>query len=273
MGSSSQNTGANQASQSQSAPWQPAQGTLTNILGNINQQFPAALNQATAAQPGQLNLAQSFQGGDPTGLLNPALSAYSNQLSPILNAPLDPTKNPLLANVLSTIQNDVTNSVNQQFAGAGRDLSGMNTQTLARGLAQGEAAPLLGQYNQNVQNLMNAGSQLFGANSNVAGAEAGNMASSGGMLQQAIGMPLNALGMGANLTVPIAGLGGQTQGTANTNQNTTYNQSPVGILTALAGGANNLFGGAAPASGNIINGVGGILSKIFGPQTSYGGLY
>jgi hypothetical protein len=76
--------------------------------------------------------------------------------------------------VLDTIRNDVTNSTDAQFAGAGRDLSGLNTQARARGIAQGEAVPLLGQYNANVDNTLNAGSQLFGANYNTAGAITGN---------------------------------------------------------------------------------------------------
>ncbi len=59
-----------------------------------------------------------------------------------------------MQDVLKTIQNDVSNQVNGQFAGAGRSLSGLNTQTLARGLAQGEAVPLLNQYNQDIANQM-----------------------------------------------------------------------------------------------------------------------
>ena len=254
MASSSQNTSGNtqQQSQSTSNPWAPAAGTLQTILGQANTAIPTAYNQATASQPDVLNTARAFMGGDPSGLLGSGLSAYKGQLAPILGGDLDPTKNPLLANVLSTIRNDVGNTVNQQFAGAGRDLSGMNTQTLARGISQGEAPALLGQYNQNVQNLINAGSQLFGANYNTGNAISGNMAQGPGMIQQAIGMPLNTLGAGANLTVPIAGLGGQVQGSANTNTNlnTTYNPSLMtDIMNGLkiaqmgAGGFGGIMGG------------------------------
>ena len=123
---------------------------------------------------------------------------------------------------------------------------------MARGIAQGEAVPLLNQYNQNVSNLMNAGAGLFGANFNTGNAMSGNMAQSPGMIQQAIGMPLNTLGAGANLTVPIASLGGQTQGSANTNtnQNTTFNPS---IMTDIM----NSLKIAQMASG----GFGGILGS------------
>ena len=42
------------------------------------------------------------------------------------------------------------------FAGAGRDLSGLNTQTLARGLSQGEGQLVANQYNANVANQLGA---------------------------------------------------------------------------------------------------------------------
>ena len=55
------------------------------------------------------------------------------------------------------------NSVNGQFAGAGRDLSGLNQQYLGRGITAAEAPILLNQYNQNVAQRQQAASGLLGA--------------------------------------------------------------------------------------------------------------
>ena len=73
-----------------------------------------------------------------------------------------------------TITSDISNQVNSEFAGAGRDLSGLNQQTLARGLSQGLAAPLLGQYNTDVQNQLAAANSLYGAGNTTAGALTGS---------------------------------------------------------------------------------------------------
>ncbi len=40
---------------------------------------------------------------------------------------------PGFGDAMKTLNSDISNQVNGQFAAAGRDLSGMNTQTLARG--------------------------------------------------------------------------------------------------------------------------------------------
>ena len=48
---------------------------------------------------------------------------------------------------LQTIQDDVTNTTNGQFAAAGRDMSPANYQAVARGVAQGEAPVIANQYN------------------------------------------------------------------------------------------------------------------------------
>ncbi len=137
-----------------------------------------------------------------------------------------------MANVLKTIQNDISNQVNGQFAGAGRSLSGLNEQTLSRGLAQGEAVPLLNQYNQNFANMLGANQQLgnvqSGAMSNIGQAFNYAQAAPGlaqlnpmtmeSLQQQKTLQPLNYAGAVENLINPIAGLGGSANGFQTTNQ-------------------------------------------------------
>src|SRR5512139_2221030 len=243
---SAQNTQNQQQNQQQSVtgPWAVAQPTLTGVLGGANTALgnvspnsteTGAINQLTANSQnlpnfgaGATNLANSFMGGDPSGLLGPALKNYNASLNPIANGELDPTKNPGMAGILDTIRNDVSNSVNGLFAGAGRDLSGKHQEYLARGLASGLAPALLGQYNTNVSNRMGAAGNLFGAAGNTASAMAGNqgqglnfaalipqlmnMGPQGVLAAQAAlrGIPLSALQQIAGLTVPIAGLGNQS---------------------------------------------------------------
>ena len=259
-----------QSQSSQTSPWAPAQGDLTSLLGSIGGQMGNyAPNQAEQTALGQLQtnatnqpnyggqvgaMTSGYLGGDPTGLLNPALSQYNQTMGQFTNpASLNPMTAPGMQGTLQTIQNDVGNSVNQQFAGAGRSGSGMNQQTLARGISQGESGALLGQYNQNVGNMMGAAGGMLGAAQGTAGQITGNqqqgigMAGAAQQMQNAPamaqlqaqatarGLPLNNLGMLENLTVPIAGLGGQSSGQSQGS----YTASPLTQFQQLSGG---LFG-------------------------------
>jgi len=177
-----------QSQSSTTSPWAPTQPLLQQIIGGIGGQYPNvaptgaetnalnSLQQSAAGIPnftGQASdlVSRLFSGGtDRTGMVNDAYSQYQKALTPYLQQSyLDPTQNPAMKAVLDTIRSDVGNSVNGMFAGAGRDLSGYNTQALARGIAQGEAQPLLNQYNQNAANQLNAAGNLFGAGGTTAG--------------------------------------------------------------------------------------------------------
>ncbi len=264
-GTSKQST--QQTQSSTTAPWAPTQPLLGQIITGLQGQYgqttptgaeqnaitslqnnAASLPNYTSQAAGLLN--NLFSGGtDRTGIVNNAYSQYQNQLSPYANGNPDPTQTPGIQNVLNTIQSDVGNSINGLFAGAGRDLSGAHTQALARGISQGEAVPLLNQYNQNVQNQLGAAGNLFAAGGQTAGllsgldqtalgnqlqglstvpsitqADAGaNAALQAGQISR--GLPLSNIGQLLNLILPIAGLGGQSTGQG---QSTTYNtMSPV----------------------------------------------
>lgn len=255
---------------SQTNPWAPTQGILKNILGGIggqvgNYQPTAAENAAIGTIRANAGATPNFTpqatglttdllsgGPDRTGILGDAYGSAKTALSPYLNQDwLDPTKIPGIQAALGAVRNDVSNSVNGMFAGAGRDLSGLNQQTLARGIAQGEAPILFDQFNRNVGTQQNAASMLPQLAGNaadilssldsqslarrlqglgvgtevlpqVANAGATNTLSAEGLAR---GLPLQNLGLLENLTVPIAGLGGQSSGTSSMQG--SYTMSPV----------------------------------------------
>jgi hypothetical protein len=109
-------------------------------------------------------------GPDRTGLVNDAYSQYQKALQPFASgAYVDPSSNPELQKYFRTIENDVSNNVNGMFAAAGRDLSGMNTQTLARGIAQGEAPVLANAYDTARKQQIDAINSLYGAGNTTGG--------------------------------------------------------------------------------------------------------
>jgi len=80
-------------------------------------------------------------GTDRTGIVNDAYRDLKTNLAPFASgAYADPSGNPALRGWLDTINGDVMQRVNSQFAAAGRDLSGMNQQALARGDRTGRGA-------------------------------------------------------------------------------------------------------------------------------------
>ena len=227
-----------------------------NNLAALNGGFADQLG-TTAARLGNqyVNGGNGGGQGDPFGILG----GVQNTMTPYAQGDyLDPRKAPFMQQTLQTIQNDVQNSVNSQFAGAGRSLSGLNEQAVARGLSQGEAQPLLNQYNQNVANQFNANnvlqqlSQQRGANQQQ-GMQYGQMAPA---LATAVpqaqsdwnvafrSAPMQLQGAAENLLLPIAGLGGTASGTQNTQStfqgsNTasplSQIQQGIGVLGGLGG--------------------------------------
>src|SRR5262249_30752528 len=169
------------------ARWAGNAGLLNSIysqLGGIPTGLtPAetnALNQwgalAGAGNPyaGQIGgVANSLLAGggpDRTAMVNNAYQQYQATLNPYLGKDyLNPYNTPGFSDALNTVNSDITNQVNGMFAGAGRDLSGLNVQSLARGLSQGEGGLIQNQYNQNVANQLGAANSLYGAGNSTAG--------------------------------------------------------------------------------------------------------
>lgn len=293
-GKSSQKQEQQQIQSSRSNPWEPTEPILKDILSGVGGQVSnyqpnanenAALGMLRQNAAGTQNygaqatgLANDLMTGGPdrTGMLNDAYSQYQTQLNPYASGTnLDPTQAPGMASVLDTIRNDVGNSINSMFAGAGRDLSGAHQGAIARGLSQGLAAPLLNQYNQNVQNQLSSAGNLFNAGGSTAGMLSGMdqqaFANRGAGLDAAINgvpqaenakagnilaaesyarnLPLQNLGMLSGLVGPIAGLGGQQSGQSYGTTTGTQSMSPAqqawGWMNAFSG-LNNSFKPAGP---------------------------
>src|SRR5437588_10603780 len=134
---------------SQTQPWAPTQPLLGGILGQLGGTLGstaltadegAALSglEANARAgnpyaPSIGSLAGDLLGGgtDRSGLVDDAYRQYQAALTPFARGDyLNPASNPALQGYLSTIAGDVGNRVNGMFAGAGRDLSGLNQQAL-----------------------------------------------------------------------------------------------------------------------------------------------
>ena len=257
--------------QSQTNPYGPAVAGENQLIGLIdrmgsgsnNAQFLPKQEQANYNQA-QYNLGQlpNFgpaaaqtaanylqTGGDPTGILRQESQSIGYG---------DPQNSPGMQGVLQTIQNDISNQVNSQFAGAGRSLSGLNEQTLSRGLAQGEAVPLLNQYNQNIANQLGIQSAASG-NIQTGLQDAGTapgLAQQVPMAQEALTqqenqLPEQYLAGVENLLNPIAGLGGSSVGSQQTNQ-------------SGSGTATNSLLGQLGQVGGLINPFGGLLGTLFG---------
>jgi hypothetical protein len=278
MGGQSSTT---QTQQSQTAPWQAAQTMLQNILGQIGTGLnntgltgaeTGALNtlQANAAQgnpyAGQIgDYAQSlFNGGGANAQapnVQSNLATLQSQLTPFANGSMV-GNNPALAAQLSQIQTDVGNSVNSQFAAAGRDLSGANQMAYGRGVAAAEAPVIAGQYNQDVANQIGAANALYSAGNTTANTLSGmqqnylaNQGQGVSAAQSALdaqnyganatlaeeaqrrGIPVQALSLLAQLGTPIAQLGTQS----TTNSTGTQDMSAANQFAAIAGGIGNLL--------------------------------
>jgi hypothetical protein len=294
-------TNTNQSQQSQTSPWAPAQPMLQSILNGLGQQSTGPTSAQTSAantlqtEAGQIpdmgpaattavNNALGTNTSGAQGLLSSSLGTLQSQLNPIATASLNPMDTPGFSNALGTMNQDITNQVNDQFAAAGRDLSPGNSQALARGISQGDSAAIAGQYNQNVANASNAANSLFGAGSTTAsGLTAQQLAQEQAQLSgvgastalpgiftqpgatqlgaatTSAQLPLSTLQSLEGLTVPIAGLGGQSSGTSTGTQ--TTQTSPISsILGGALGGAGLLGQTGAFGSTGWLSGLGSIFS-------------
>jgi hypothetical protein len=270
-----------QTQQSQSAPWQAAQPVLQGILGQLGTNLgntgltsaeTGALNtlQANAAQgnpyAGQINnYTQSlFNGGGATAQapnVQSNLANFQSQLTPYANGSMI-GNNPALAAQLAQIQTDVGNSINSQFAAAGRDLSGANQMAYGRGVAAAEAPVIAAQYNQDVSNQLAAANSLYNAGNTTANTLAGmqqnylanqgqgisaaqsaldaqNYGANATLAEEAQrrGIPVQALSLLAQIGTPIGQLGTQS----NSTSTGTQDLSGVQQFDDIASGIGNLL--------------------------------
>lgn len=293
-----------QKSTSVTSPYEPAKEGINSLLSQIQGQIPSAgLNSnetgaldtlyanARAGNPyaGQIgDLASSLlSGGNATaqsGNIQGALDQYRTQLNPFASGSMV-GNNQALQSQLNTVSNDISNRVNSMYAGAGRDFSGANLNSLSRGIMEGTAPILANQYNQDVQNQLNAAGQLYGAGNTTAGLLSGlnqqSLANRQAGVETSV-MAQQARDSGANqiLNVEAQRRGIPTQNYANllgtiapvaqafgtTNQTTTTTQ-PMGqqILGGVLGGLGLLGGlGGFGSTGWLLgSGGSGLLGNLF----------
>ena len=312
MGSSSQQSQTTQ--QSTTAPNAAAMPTVNGLLSQLNPLIAnsgfnptesGAIDQLTAnAQAGNpyapqigANATSLLSGG---GALNQApaltqnLQNYTAETQPLAsNTNYDPTQTPGVQAVLQAIQQQVSNSVNSQFAGAGRALSGANQMAYGTGIAQAEAPLLLAQYNTNVANQQGAAQDLYNAGNTTSGAltglqnqyntntQAGTTAAGAALQAQnyaptatlaaqqlAQSIPASNLGLLAQIGIPIT----QALGSTTTGSGTSNTTTDPSLLSDLGQGSSiisNLFGtpkgGTAPITAlgqmgsGLLSGLGGIF--------------
>ena len=180
------------SSTSQLQAYAPAAPGLQNILGALT---PSTLNLGVTPQvTGAFNAIEA-NAGDPNPLAAPALNAgtsllngganygqasgilgsnyntVAGALTPYLGGnAMDPSSNPALAQQLQTVATQAQNTIDPQFAAAGRLGSPANAQALAQGIALGDGGIL-----------QNAAANQIGAANALSGAGNSTAANLGGL--------------------------------------------------------------------------------------------
>jgi len=209
MGGTSTTTGKT-AQESQTTPWAPADPELQSIIsglqpsiGNlgVTPQVTNAFNQleANAGNPNPLAApamnagAALLNGGanfnQASGILGSNYNTVAGALSPFTGgSAFDPSRNPALAAQLATVNQQVQNTVNPEFAAAGRLGSPANAQAIAQGIALGDSGIL-----QNAAaNQLSAANALSGAGNATAGNLGSLDATNAGILGSGINAAANA---------------------------------------------------------------------------------
>lgn len=255
FGSSKSKTKSNQKQD----PWAPTIPYLQSYLGEIGNLGPGG---PTAGQTeAYTNLSDIYGSGSPhadqigslasdtltgvgsrSGMAEDAYSNLQSTLNPYASGEfLDIESNPYMQGLLSTVGDQITNRINSQFAGAGRDMSGINQQAIARGLSEGQLPLLFQQFNQQQQNQLAAANQL--ANAGLSTAQTAQGLDQAALAGRATGVPIAEQALAAqtwgpenqfnleqifkdigasdlatkgSLLTPIAQLGQQQEGTSNT---------------------------------------------------------
>jgi hypothetical protein len=272
-----------QTQKSQTDPWAAAQPALQGILGQLQGQIGnAGLSGAQSGAIDQLaaNAAKGnpyapaigsyagelLNGGGATnqaGNVNQNYLDYRNATQPLAsNTNYDPMQTPGLGQQLQTLKDDIGQSVNGQFEAGGRGGSNANQMAYGRGIAQGLAPVITGQYNINRDAQQGAAGNLYNAGNTNAGIlsgmqqqslankgqgvtaagqalDANNYGANATLQAEALrtGIPAQQLGLLAQIGIPIAGLGSTSSGTSNGTQQMSGAQQ----FGMIANGTGNLF--------------------------------
>lgn len=256
------------------------EGVSPDLTGTERGAFDALSASAQAGNPYASSisgLATDLLGGGPnrTGMVNDAYSTLQGNLNPTASGTYaDPSTNAWFQNYLSTVGNDVTNRLGSMYAAAGRDPSGAGNfgQNVGRGVAEGTAPTALALYNSERDRQLGASRSLYDAGVGSAGVLAGldqqsfdNRFKGAGVSELALnaqnytpqqlleieaqkrGIPLSILGALTGMGTKIAGLGGQSEGTATT----TSDMSDIDAFYKVAMGLGGLFGGGQKGGGYV----------------------
>jgi hypothetical protein len=237
--------------------------------GNVSQNlkdYGTAINGANSAASTNLSGYQSALTGANSGAQS-NLDAYRSQLTPFANGSMV-GNNPALQAQLDTMRSDITNQTNGTFAGAGRDFSGANQMALGRGISQGLAPVIAGQYNTDIANQRGAADALYGAGNTTNAFQAGN-AGAGFGAGQSTGQFLSGnagnLYNGGNTSAGLLS-GLNQQGLANQGQGV---QAAQDATTAQNAGANATLQAEAQRRGIPVQAL-GLLAQIGIPIAGLG---
>lgn len=308
MGKSTQTTTENM--QQSSGAWRPAQPLLKDILGQARGLMPStavtgAETQAIQGLAGNAGNATQYLpqvqglasdlfagGGMGTGAqsIRDAAGASIRGLNPIAQGDfVDPTKNPILQNVIAQTQGDIANRVGSAFAGSGRSFSGAHMNALGEGIGDATNRAYLDSYNSERDRQMRALGMLpeiaigaSGALDSAAGNVLGARGQGIGVGQQAIGMqddpylrtleaesmrrglPIQNVGMLRDLILPVAQTGRETTGQRTST--TEQRANPWQVATGGVLGGLGLLGGAGPFGASGAFGPGGMFGGLFGSR-------
>ncbi|WP_426526806.1 tail fiber domain-containing protein [Bradyrhizobium sp. McL0615] len=218
-------TSTSSQTQTQSlAPYDPAKEGLTGILGGLTNLVPqAGLNSnqsgalgtitnnantassafSPAVNSGTLGLLNGGGAKANDGAITQNLADYKGLLGSTASG-ANIGNNTALKAQLDAAAADTTNSINGQWAAAGRDFSPGNAQALARGITTAQAPVIAAQYNTDVANQLAAASSLYGAGNTTYGILNGNNATANQNFTNGVGTAgttLDVNNFGANATL------------------------------------------------------------------------
>lgn len=236
----------------------------------------------SAGETGAVSNALGTDTSGAQGILSNAYGTQKSNLSGLLDPNnLNPYGTPGLSDALGTLTNDITKQVGSTYAGSGRDPSGAGSYagSLGRGLMQGEAPVITQAYQNNVNNLRGANSDVASTAGNTAsgitqqqlaqlqaqfqglqgaGALPGLLAAPAtaqlGSANAAYQQPIQNISSVESALNPIAALGGQSTG-----QGTQTTESSKSLLSNILGGAAGLGGLNGALGGGWLSSLGSSL--------------
>lgn len=305
MGQSSSNT-------SSQSTTQPGALTAPTVQGITSQLNPLISNSGTTPiqQQGIAQLTANGLAGDQfapqitnnaTALLNGGgatsqntdlasnLADLKTNIGGIAAPNYSTVNSPQVAAALQAVNSNISDSVNGQFAAAGRQGSGYNQRAIAEGESLADAPILLNQANTDTASRLAAANTLYGAgNATSNSITSNNQTALGNQVQgttqagqalnaqnwgptaaieaQELGqsIPAQNLGLLAQIGIPLAGLNTTTSGAGSTTNNPSFIQDLQGIGGAFGGIGTGLGSrGGVNAAGQTVAGS-GILGFLGG---------